>query len=157
MIITPPTQQDAMLLDVAPSTKHEANLREALHVSNNFLMLQKQVMAGMQAHTVLQLMYLEGVWGQLQAQEGGKVKKRKMGKINMDGWAKILTQDDIVEGVKVWQDGQDKAVEAAVKKKAKEQYNLAMDVWKVWEMDQKEHNTELKGKWEDEVRKWGIE
>ena len=38
----------------------------------------------------------------------------------MDGWAKILTQDNIVEGVKKWQDGQDKTIErAALKKKAK--------------------------------------
>ena len=32
-----------------------------------------------------------------------------------------------------------------------------MDVWKVREMDQKGHNAELKGKWEEEVKKWGIE
>lgn len=157
-IITPPTQRDAMLLDVEPSTEHEAKLQEALRASNKILALQNQMMVGMQAQTVLQSMYLEGVQGQLQAQEDKKTKKRKTGKINMDGRAKILTQDDIIEGVKEWQDGQDKAIEeAASKKKAKEQYNLAMDVWKVREMDRKEHNAELKSKWEEEVRKWCIE
>jgi len=134
--ITPPTQQDAMLLDVKPSNEFEAQLQAALHTSNMVVAMQKQVMAGMQAQTVLQSMYLEGVQGQLQAQEEKKIKKRKTGKINMDGWAKILTQDNIIEGMKEWQDGQDKAVEEATsKKKAKEQYNLAMDVWKVREMD----------------------
>ncbi|KAH9173140.1 hypothetical protein EDB89DRAFT_1850569 [Lactarius sanguifluus] len=158
--ITPPTQQDAMLLDVEPSNEFEAQLQAALHTSNRVVAMQKQVMVGMQAQTVLQSMYLEGVRGQLQAQEEKKIKKRKTGKINMDGRAKILTQDDIIEGVKEWQDGQDKAVEeAASKKKAREhwQYNLAMDVWKVREMDQKERNAKLKGGWEDDVRKWGIE
>ena len=32
-----------------------------------------------------------------------------------------------------------------------------MDVWKVWEMDWKEQNAKLKGEWEDNMRKWGIE
>ncbi|KAI9445811.1 hypothetical protein BJY52DRAFT_1127986 [Lactarius psammicola] len=112
-------------------------------------------MAGMQAQTVLQSMYLEGVRGQLQAQEEKKIKKRKTGKINMDGRAKILTQGDIIEGVKEWQDSQDKAVEeTALKKKAREQYSLAMDIWKVREMDRKEQNAKLKGGWEDKVREW---
>jgi hypothetical protein len=147
-----------MLLDVEPSTEHEAKLQEALHTSNAVITLQNQVIVGMQAQTVLQSMYLEGVQGQLQAQEDKKTKKRKTGKINMDGRAKILTQDSIIEGVKEWQDGQDKAVEEAVsKKKAKEQYGLAMDVWKVREMDRKECNAALKGEWEAGVREWGVE
>ena len=83
------------------------------------------------------------------------MKKRKTGKINMDGQAKILTQDDIIAGVKEWQV---RAVEeAALKKKAKEQYNLAMNAWKVQEMDRKKRNAELKGIWKDKVRAWGIE
>jgi hypothetical protein len=147
-----------MLLDVKPSTKHKTKLQEALRTSNVILALQNQVIVGMQAQTVLQSMYLEGVQGQLQAQKDKKIKKRKTGKINMDGWAKILMQDEIVERVKEWQDGRDKAIKrAALKKKAKDQYSLAMDVWKVQEMDRKGHNTELKGKWEEEVREWGIE
>lgn len=147
-----------MLLNVEPSTEHEAKLQEALRTSNKILTLQNQAMVGMQAQTVLQSMYLEGVQGQLQAQEDKKTKKRKTGKINMNGRAKILTQDDIIAGVKEWQDGQDKAVEeAALKKKAKEQYNLVMDVWKVQEMDRKECKAKLKGRWEDKVKEWGIE
>lgn len=122
-----------------PRTDHEATLQEALCASNAVVMAQKQVIAGMQAQTVLQAMYLEGVRGQLQDQEIKKAKKRKTGKINMDGRAKILTQDDIVEGVREWQDGQDKAIEdAAAKKRAKERYGAAMDVWKVREMDRKD-------------------
>ncbi|KAH9011183.1 hypothetical protein EDB83DRAFT_2322262 [Lactarius deliciosus] len=136
--ITPPTQRDAMLLDVKPSNEFEAQLQAALHTSNMVVARQNPCI--------------------LKAQEEKKMKKRKTGKINMDGQAKILTQDDIIEGVKEWQDGQDKAVEeAASKKKAREQYNLAMDVWKVQEMDRKERNVKLKGGWEDDMRKWGIE
>lgn len=87
-----------------------------------------------------------------------KLKKRKTGKINMDGRAKILTQDNIIDGMKEWQDCQDKAVEeAALKKKVQEQYSMAMDTWKTHEMSQKEQNVQLKGGWEKEVRKWNVE
>jgi hypothetical protein len=138
-IITPLTQQDMKLLEIKPKTTHEVQLQAVLQVSNDVITLQKQVMAGMQAQTVLQSMYLEGVQGQLQAQEEKKLKKRKTGKINMDGQAKILMQDNIIDGVKEWQDCQDKAVEeAASKKKAREQYSMAMDTWKLQELSWKE-------------------
>lgn len=141
-----------------PRTDHEATLQEVLRASNAVVMAQKQVIAGMQAQTVLQAMYLEGVRGQLQDQEIKKAKKRKTGKINMDGRAKILTQNDIVKGVREWQDGQDKAIEdAATKKRAKERYGAAMDVWKVREMDRKDRNGTLKSGWEAEVKVWSDE
>jgi hypothetical protein len=147
-----------MILDTAPSTDLEAKLQEALRASNAMVEAQKKVMQGMQAQTILHSMYLEGVRGQLQAQEEKKLKKRKTGKINMDGRAKILTQDDIVTGVQEWQDGQDKAVEeAAVKKKAREKYTAAMEIWKVRGMDRKERNAVLKGGWDKDVKKWTVE
>lgn len=73
-----------MILDVEPRSELEAKLQGALQVSNAIVEAQKMVIGGMQAQTVLQSMYLEGVWGQLQAQEVKKSKKRKTGKINMD-------------------------------------------------------------------------
>ena len=110
-----------MILNIKPSTMYEQQLQAELCASNKAVTLQKQVMAGMQAQTVLQSMYLEGVQGQLQAQEDKKSKKTKTGKINMDWRAKILMQDDIIEGVKEWQGCQDKAVEeATLKKKVKD-------------------------------------
>lgn len=147
-----------MIFNAKPSTEYEAQLQEALCARDKVITLQKQMMIGMQAQTVLQSMYLEGVRGQLQAQEEKKSKKRKTGKINMDGRAKILTQDNIIEGVKEWQDHEDKVVEeVASRKKAKEQYNAAMNIWKVRELDRKEKNAQIKGGWEEEVRRWGIE
>jgi len=87
-----------------------------------------------------------------------KEKKRKTGKINMNGRAKILTQDDVMEGVREWQNSQDKAIEgAAVKKKVKEHYSAAVDVWKVREMDRKDRNGKLKSGWEADVKKWTVE
>jgi hypothetical protein len=80
-----------MILDTEPSTELEAKLQEALRTSNAIVEAQKKIMGGMQAQTVLQSIYLEGVRGQLQAQEVKKAKKRKTGKINMDGRAKVLT------------------------------------------------------------------
>jgi hypothetical protein len=81
-------------------------------------------------------MYLEGVWGMIQAQEKKKSKKRKTENIKMDRRYKILTQANIIEGVKEWHDDREKvAEEVAAKKKEKEKYSLAMDIWKVQEMD----------------------
>jgi hypothetical protein len=87
-----------------------------------------------------------------------KAKKRKTGKINMDGWAKVLMQDNIIKGVQEWQDGQDKAVEdAAMKKQAKEKYTAAMDIWKVWKMDWKQRNVMLKSRWDNDMKAWNVE
>ena len=157
-VMSPLKQRDTAILDALPSTELEAKLQEALRASNATVMAQKKLMQGLQAQTVLHSMYLEGVRGQLQAQEEKKLKKRKTGKINMDGRAKILTQDDIVAGVREWQDSQDKAVEeAAVKKKAREKYAAAMEIWKVRETDRKAQNTILKSGWDEDVKKWTVE
>ena len=157
-VITPPPTYNATIFDTKPTTEYEAQLQEVLRAKNKVITLQKQMMVGMQAQTVLQSMYLEGIRGQLQAQEEKKSKKQKTGKINMDGRAKILTQDSIIEGVKEWQDHEDKVVEeTASRKKVKEQYNAAMNIWKVRELDWKEQNVQIKGGWEDEVRRWGVE
>ena len=34
-------------------------------------------------------------------------------------------------------------------------YSMAINAWKVQEMDQKKQNAKLKSKWKDEVREWG--
>ena len=154
-VMSPAKQQDTAILDALPSTELEAKLQEALQASNATMMAQKELMQGLQAQTVLHSMYLEGVQGQLQAQEEKKLKKRKTRKINMDGRAKILTQDGIVAGVQEWQDSQDKAVEeATVKKNAREKYAAAMEIWKVQETYQKAQNTILKSGWDEDVKKW---
>jgi hypothetical protein len=119
---------------------------------------QKSIITAMQAQSILQSMYLEGVQRMMQAQEEKKSKKRKTGNIKMDGWCKILTQADMIEGVKEWHDDRKKvAEEVAAKKKKKEKYSSAMDIWKVQEMDQKAWNALLKGGWEQDVTKWTIE
>jgi len=52
-----------------------------------------------------------------------KKSKKKTGKINMDGQAKILHKNDIVSGVKEWQDVKDKVLRRLWwRKKAKEKY-----------------------------------
>ena len=157
-IITPPPTYNATIFDTKPITEYKAQLQEVLCAKNKVITLQKQMMVGMQAQTVLQSMYLKGIRGQLQAQEEKKSKKQKTGKINMDGHVKILTQDSIIEGVKEWQDHEDKVVEeTALRKKVKEQYNAVMNVWKVQELDRKKQNVQIKGGWEDEVRRWSVE
>jgi hypothetical protein len=147
-----------MILDIEPTTVLEAQLQEALCTRNTTMEAQKEVMAEMQAQTVLQSMYLEGVRGQLQTQQGTKSKRRKTSQIKMDGRCKVLTQADIIGGVKEWEDDQEKAVEeATVRKKAKEKYAAAMDIWKVRKMDRKERNALLKDGWDKDVKKWAVE
>jgi hypothetical protein len=156
--ISPPKQQDMRILNTAPSTELEAQLQDALQASNAIVKAQKSIITAMQAQSILQSMYLEGVRGTMQAQEEKKSKKRKTENIKMDGRCKILTQADIIEGVKEWHDDREKvAEEVAAKKKEKEKYSSAMDVWKVQEMDRKARNTLLKGGWEQDVKKWTIE
>lgn len=113
---------------------------------------------GMQAQTVLHSMYVEDMRGQLQGKEEKKAQAKKKGKINMDGRAKILTQDTIFNMVKEAQEAKDAAKEAALKRKdAKSKYSEAMEVWKVREMDRKERNGALKAGWALEVKKWEVE
>lgn len=50
-----------MILDVEPRSELEAKLQGALQVSNAIVEAQKMVIGGMQAQTVLQSMYIEGV------------------------------------------------------------------------------------------------
>jgi hypothetical protein len=156
--ISPPKQRDTRVLNTAPSTELEAQLQDALQASNMIVKAQKSTITVMQAQSVLQSIYLEGVRGTMQAQEEKKSKKRKTGNIKMDGQCKILSQADIIEGVKEWHDDHEKvAEEVAAKKKGKEKYSSAMYIWKVREMDRKARNTLLKGGWEKDMKKWTIE
>ncbi|KAF8222474.1 hypothetical protein L208DRAFT_1127145, partial [Tricholoma matsutake] len=82
--MSPLNEQDTLVLDTVPTTELERNLQEALCASNMIVDVQKKVIQGMQAQTVLHSMYLKSMRGQLQAQEEKESKKRKTGKINMD-------------------------------------------------------------------------
>ena len=83
-----------------PQTKHEKQLLLDLENSKCVISLQKDIMIGMQAQTILQAMYVEDICGQLQGNDEKKAKAKNKGKLNMDGRAKILTQDQIFEAVK---------------------------------------------------------
>ena len=81
-----------------PQTEHEKQLLLDLENSKCVISLQKDIMIGMQAQTILQAMYVEDIHGQLQGNEEKMAKAKNKGKLNMDGQAKILTQDQIFEG-----------------------------------------------------------
>lgn len=95
---------------------------------------------------------------QLQTQEEKKDGGKRKGCINMDGKAKILTQDDIFKAVVEGQTAPDAAKDALLKRKdAEERYSDAVGVWKVREMDRREKNTLDKEGWKTEVKKWEVE
>jgi hypothetical protein len=118
--------------------------------------LQKQVLVGFQAQTVLQDMYVSKVRRQLETQE--KKKGKKAGKVNMDGKAKLLTQDDIMASVQEYEKARDDATVAETRKKvSRESYKGAVTIWKVRDDDRKSANRVLKQAWEKEVQPWEIE
>jgi hypothetical protein len=128
-------------------------LSEALQ-SHQVAALQKEVMIRMQAQTILHSMYIEDIRGQLQGKEEKKKKGIQTSRINMDGRAKVLTQDEVFEAVWNSQAAQDAAKEASSKRKdTKERYSEAMEVWRVREMDRKARNGEVKAGWVREVEK----
>ena len=69
----------------------------------------------MQAQSLLQASYVENVRIQLQTQEEKKDGGKRKGCINMDGKAKILTQDDIFKAVVEGQTARDAAKDALLK------------------------------------------
>ena len=120
--------------------------------------LQKDAIIGMQAQSILHSMYIEDIRGQLQGKEEKKKNGTQTGRINMDGRAKVLTQDEVFEAVRESHAAHDAAKEASSKRKdAKARYLEAMEVWKVREMDWKARNAEVKAGWVTEVKFWGIE
>jgi hypothetical protein len=118
--------------------------------------LQKQVLVGLQAQTVLQDMYVSKVRRQLETQE--EKKGKKAGKVNMDGKAKLLTQDDIFASVQEYEKARDDAAMAETRKKvSRESYKGAVTIWRVRDDDRKSANRALKQAWEKEVQLWEIE
>ncbi|KAF8164934.1 hypothetical protein B0H34DRAFT_632349, partial [Crassisporium funariophilum] len=87
------------LLDAPPATEREQLLMAALEERNNRISLQKRVIVGQQAQTILHAAYVEDLREQLHGKEEKKDQQKDRGRINMDGRAKILTQDKIFEGV----------------------------------------------------------
>ena len=164
---------DQAFLSVKPATEWEQELMAALTWSHQVSALQKEALIGMQAQTILHSMYIKDIRGQLQGKEEKKKKGMQTSRINMDRWAKVLAQDQVFEAVQESQSAQDTAKEASSKSKrkdAKERYLEAMEVWKVWEMDRKAQNGEVKarsaqvgegsqklGHWEGQCISWPLE
>jgi hypothetical protein len=96
--ISPDRKQDQMLLDIPVPTEHEQLLMVALESRNIQILLQKQVIGGLQAQTILHSVHIEDLRGKL---EGNKEKTqgKNRGRINTDGLPKVLTQDKIFDGV----------------------------------------------------------
>ncbi|KAF8269102.1 hypothetical protein EI94DRAFT_1533840, partial [Lactarius quietus] len=116
----------------------------ALEQSHQVVALQKEAMIRMQAQTILQLMYVEDIRGQLQGKEERMKKRAQTGRINMDGRAKVLMQDEVFEAMQKSQAAHDATMEASSKRKdAKERYSEAIEVWKAG--------------WAKAVEIWGIE
>ncbi|KAH8982739.1 hypothetical protein EDB86DRAFT_3050740 [Lactarius hatsudake] len=156
--ISPHIHRHEALLSAEPTTERERELMAALQQSRQVVALQKDVMIGMQAQTILHSMYIEDARGQLQGKEEKKKKGAQTGRINMDGRAKILTQDEVFAAVQESHAAHDAAKEASSKRKnAKEKYSEAMEVWRVREMDRKERNSRAKARWVKEVEDWEVE
>jgi len=156
--ISPDRNKDQTSLDMPPPTERERVLMAALENRDIQISLQKRVIGGLQAQTILHSAHIEDLRGKLQGNEEKKARGKDRGRINMDGLPKVLTQDKIFDGVVKAHAERNTAKDAAAKRKdAKTKYTEAVGVWKVREMDRKERNGELKSKWANEVRRWEVE
>jgi len=144
--------------DSEPLTDRERLLMTALQDSHNERARLKEQMMGMQAQSLLQASYVEGVRIQLQTLEEKKSRGKKKARINTDGKPKILSQDEIFNAVVEGQAARDSAKEAATKRKdARGKYSDALVIWKAREDERKEINATYKEQWHKEVKKWEIE
>ncbi|KAF8162543.1 hypothetical protein BJ912DRAFT_864635 [Pholiota molesta] len=151
-------QDQATHIDREPRTEREQLLIAELDEKAHVISLQKMVMQGMQAQTVLHAMYVEGLRGQLQGKEEKKAQGQERGRINTDGMPKILTNNDLFQCVQEGHKTRIAAEEAAANRKDKKTRCLkAVGIWKVREVDRKERNSTLKSQWTVEVRRWEVE
>jgi hypothetical protein len=156
--ISPDRNQGQILLETTVPTERERLLMATLERRNIQISLQKQVIGGLQAQTILHSAHIEDLRGKLQGNEEKKIRGQDRGRINMDGLPKVLTQDKIFEGVVKAHAERDAAKNAAAKwKDAKKKYTEAVGVWKVREVERKERNGELKSELVKEVKRWEVE
>lgn len=141
-----------------PASQQERDLATALEESQCIVTLQKDVMVGMQAQTVLHSMYVEGLHQQLQGKEDKEKTSKITGRINMDGCPKVITQDFFFKAMQDHNMAQEAAVEATGKRKdAWARYTDTIAIWKVRDMDRKDGNAALKEEWSKDVKRWEVE
>ncbi|KAI0742798.1 hypothetical protein C8Q80DRAFT_1109554 [Daedaleopsis nitida] len=113
-----------------PATEHEAKLLDLLRTADVQLQSQKSLTLDMQVVSVLQNIYVQRVYQQLQGWEEKQNKLRRR-KLMTDGLPRLLTGDVFFTQVTEFEDSQrQKQMEKEVRKQEREQYIKEMEEWK---------------------------
>jgi len=105
---------------------------------------------------ILDESYVQRVRGQLQHQEEKKAEKK--GSIKMDGRAKILTQNDLIDLVRAHDTAREEEARLLeARKDGRERYKEAIEKWDRYEVQRKERNAAATKDWEQLVVEWTVE
>jgi len=125
-------------------------------MANSKVSVLKEVVQSQQAQMVLQEFYVYRVRGQLEDQENKK--KKPSGRLNFDGRAKVLTQDDVFDEVSRYEAQKlvekDKAEDRA---DATKLYQEAMKKFNAYDEQRKERNVKITETWKRDVVLWEAE
>ncbi|KAG6822736.1 hypothetical protein H0H87_002705, partial [Tephrocybe sp. NHM501043] len=137
-----------------PKMLREEQLISALKELEGRVAAWKQHVRDLQAHTILQDLYVSGVQSELQASEQRKHKKKSW-KLNLDGLPKLLSGEDFYQ--KVVADDEQRKNKQLEKEKRKEAQGAANTMKQKWDEEgkaQKERNAYALEMWKEEVKFW---
>ena len=150
--LSPIKQHSPHLLQNNTMTPLERELIKKLQDATIKEAYLKGKIAGLQSTAILQDAYLHRVQGQLEAKEG---KRNKGGGVLNDGHARLLTEDEFIEGVA--EKDRQKAVQQAEKERRRvkaAEHKLVLDEWKKAEEERKQWNANRRLEWKSEVEQW---
>lgn len=139
-------------------TPTEKYLQEALIAKQSQVDFLKGRVMQLQSIMVLQRMYCGRVRRQLGAKELKGKKGKKGGKLHADGLPRLLTDDQFFQLVKEHdEDAAREKAEKAERQKAREDRDLAVEIWKKGEEERKQRNEEKSDAWKAAVAEWELE
>ncbi|KAI0741016.1 hypothetical protein C8Q76DRAFT_586492, partial [Earliella scabrosa] len=158
--ISPQKKRYTALLQRPPSTAFESELQTALQESESRDSARKRSLVEMQATTVLTGLYVDRVQQKAEAQAAEKEQPKKKQKLFAKGTPKLLTNDDMIKRVTDFQAAQQQEQAAKdARRKERDEYQKAMDVWKKEDQARKARNLKRreafaleKAAWEEEVK-----
>lgn len=132
------------LLTTAPQTERE-RLIEITHRKNDIKEAYlKQQLHGQQAAIILQLVYCERIWRQLQIKEKRKERKKGTGRLICDDMPRLLPDDAFVAAVIEHEEAKRaKAVQKERAKAVRETHRLEVKAWQAAEAERKRRNKEI--------------
>ncbi|RXW17484.1 hypothetical protein EST38_g8369 [Candolleomyces aberdarensis] len=151
--ISPFQQRYQGLLDLTPATENERRLQEALREVEQRDRRRKENMVTMQAHSVLQDVYVKEARSQLQAAETRKNKDK--GLAMDDGLPKLLTDTIYLDAADAREERKKERDQAKrVMADKRDSHKEALRVWKLAEKARVARNEVIRQQHRDAVKEW---